>query len=64
MNTVPLPRPRLSWRRLLAVLALLAGGLGAEAVQPGPCQLTVTSQARRRAQPAEQNAPWTIQTTS
>lgn len=53
MNTVLLPRPRLSWRRLLAVLALLAGGLGAEAVQPGPCQLIVNSQTRRRAQPAE-----------
>ncbi|WP_156515837.1 hypothetical protein [Achromobacter ruhlandii] len=53
MNTIPFPRPRLSWRRLLAVLALLAGGVGAEAVQPGPCQLIVNSQARRRTPPAE-----------
>ncbi|WP_241073891.1 hypothetical protein [Achromobacter insuavis] len=53
MNIVPLPRPRSTLRRLLAVLALLAGGLGAEAVQPGPCQLIVNSQVRRRAQPGE-----------
>lgn len=53
MNTVPLPRPRSTLRRLLAVLALLAGGLGAEAVQPGPCHLIVNSQVRRRAQPGE-----------
>lgn len=40
-------------RRLLAVLALLFGGLGAEAVQPGPCQLICNSQVRRRGQPGE-----------
>ncbi len=40
-------------RRLLAVLALLFGGLGAEAVQPGPCQLICNSQVRRRDQPGE-----------
>ncbi|MDC6163607.1 hypothetical protein PPH93_18280 [Achromobacter xylosoxidans] len=50
---VPLPRPRPTLRRLLAVLALLAGGLGAEAVQPGPCQLIVNSQDRCRTPPAE-----------
>ncbi|WYX51327.1 hypothetical protein WJ977_01235 [Achromobacter xylosoxidans] len=49
----PLPRPRPTLRRLLAVLALLAGGLGAEAVQAGPCQLIVNSQDRRRTPPAE-----------
>ncbi|BEG75281.1 hypothetical protein [Achromobacter xylosoxidans] len=49
----PPPRPRPTLRRLLAVLALLAGGLGAEAVQPGPCQLIVNSQDRRRIPPAE-----------
>ncbi|RBL80977.1 hypothetical protein DDE05_47920 [Streptomyces cavourensis] len=40
-------------RRLFAMLALLAGGLGAEAVQPGPCQLIHDSQVRRREQPDE-----------
>lgn len=63
MNPVPLPttlaRPAphstagSRMRRLLAVLALLAGGLGAEAVQPGPCQLICNSQTRRREQPDE-----------
>ena len=49
----PHPAPGTRMRRLLAVLALLFGGLGAEAVQPGPCQLICNSQVRRRDQPGE-----------
>lgn len=53
LNSAKKPPAGKRLRRLFAVLALLAGGLGAEAVQPGPCQLIHNSQARRREQPGE-----------
>jgi hypothetical protein len=34
-------------KRWLAVLLLMFGGLGAEAVQPGPCQLVVNTRTGR-----------------
>ncbi len=49
----PVPHRPTPGRRLLAALAFLFGGLGAEAVQPGPCQLICNNLVRRRDPPGE-----------
>ncbi|MFC4278539.1 hypothetical protein [Achromobacter aloeverae] len=44
-------------RRLLAVLALLLGGLATEAARPLQCDLVPSTQARRREAPGRRSGP-------